>query len=160
MRVGFEELPDVDVEKMIVVEADETHLIGQCVGYRCQHCGEADETLQQIWHDEEEDCPLVGEHGRQQYDRLDADIEVDSPTPELQEENPIWIIISAETDRGDGVYNGEPVAFRCQCGNADDDLFELVHDDGCALADENCELGRTDVDGVSKVRAVPDGAGF
>jgi len=139
MKVGFEEIDDVAVERMIIADSEDHHP-GQCVGYRGQLCHEADETLQQIYHDP--DCPLAGEHGRRQYDELKADKNA-RPTPELQEENPIWIVVSAETDRGDNVYSDEPVAFRCECGNLDDDLFEVVHDEACPLADEDCELGRT-----------------
>jgi hypothetical protein len=149
MRVRFEPVDGVAVERMIVAECEHHHA-GQCVGYRCQHCGEADETLQQIYHDP--DCELVGEHGRQHYDELKADLDAASPSPELQEENPIWVVISAETDRSDDVYVNDVVAFRCRCGNLDDDLFEVVHDEACPLADEDCELGRTDADNVSSLR--------
>jgi hypothetical protein len=153
MKVEFEELDELPVEKMLIAESEDHHA-GQCVGYRCQECGEADETVRQIYHDE--DCPLAGEHGRDQYDqplntRSDAE-----PTPELQRENPVWLVVSAETDPEDSVYHGEPVAFRCECGNLDDDLLEVVHDERCPLAEESCDLNQTDAESLSQVRLTID----
>jgi hypothetical protein len=147
MKVRFEELPELPVEKMIVVECD-THRPGECVGYRCQECAEADETLDQIWHDP--DCPLAGEHGRQHYESLEAALE-ESDSPELDPSNPLWIVESAESDPADDVYNGEFVAMKCRCGNLDDDLFEIVHDSRCVLADEDCEHGTTDLEDLTGV---------
>jgi len=140
MRIVFEPVDGVDVERMVVHEAEEHHA-GEVVGYRCQHCGCADETLKQIFHGEE--CPLAGEHGRQIYDELDADIKPDCP--ELKEENRVWAVKSAETDHEDGVHNGDIVAFVCDhCSNSDESLFEIVHDEPCPLADANCKHGSTD----------------
>jgi len=153
MYVRFVELEDVPVEKMVVDECEDHHA-GEVIGYRCQHCGCSDETLGQIWH--EGDCPLIGEHGRQHYDDLDRDVEA-GPTPEFDPENPIWVVRAAEADVQDGVYKDDVVAFRCQCGNADEDLLEIVHDESCALADEDCDLGRTDVDLIQSTRAIADG---
>jgi hypothetical protein len=152
IRVGFEELDGIAIEKMVVVEADDYER-GQCVGYRCQYCYEADESLTQIFHDR--DCPYAGEHGRTHYDTLNTEMDA-RPTPELQANNPVWLVVSDETDRADDVYNGEPVAFRCECGNLDDDLLETVHDDGCDLADEHCDLGRTNVEDLAQVHLTPD----
>lgn len=155
MKVVFEELDDVSIERMVVSECEDHHA-GEVVGYRCQDCGEADETLNQIWHDEEENCPLVGEHGRQHYDTLERPMDT-GETPEFLPENPIWAVTAGETDPADGVYNGTVVAFKCACGNADDDFFEIVHDEGCALADDDCDLGRTDMDLFEAQMARADG---
>lgn len=146
MKVGFVELPEVPVEKMEIVEAAD-HETGQCVGYRCQECGEADETLSQVYH--KADCPLAGQHGRRFYDDSEADLASSSDgrvAPELDAENPLWLVESAETDRSDDVYNGEIVGFRCACGNLDDDVFAIVHDEDCELADEDCDHWTTDVE--------------
>lgn len=131
MRVTFEELSDIHVEKMVVAECEDHH-VGEVAGYRCQECHEADESLGQIWHDA--DCPLAGQHGRQHYDELSADVIV-GQSPELHPENPIWVIEAAETDPEDGVFNGTVVGFKCHCGNADDDWYEVVHDEACDLSD-------------------------
>lgn len=61
-EVVFEAVEAVPIERMVVGDS-ETHHAGEVVGYRCQECGQADETLDQIWH--QEDCPLAGEHCRQ-----------------------------------------------------------------------------------------------
>jgi hypothetical protein len=155
MKVRFTELPELPVEKMEVVECDD-HLAGECVGYRCQECGEADETLSQVYHDP--DCSLAGQHGRRHYDDLKAARD-DEPTAELDPENPLWLVKSAETDPADGVHNGEIVAVKCECGNMDDDLFEIVHDSRCALADEDCEHGTTDADDLAGVRGLATDGG-
>ena len=75
MKVGFTELPGPPVEKMEIVESEDFE-VGQCVGYRCQECGEADKTLSQLWH--KEGCPLAGQHGREFYGE-DADLVDTSP---------------------------------------------------------------------------------
>lgn len=159
MRVGFTELPGVAVEKMEIVEADD-HEVGQCVGYRCQECGEADESLSQVFH--KDDCPLAGQHGREFYgDEAALNSSSDGRrAPELDAENPLWLVTSAETDRGDDVYNGEVVGIRCECGNLDDDAFRIIHDEDCALADEECAHGTTDIEdleGVTESELVADG---
>lgn len=140
-HVRFQELEDVRVEKMVVDECED-HPAGEVIGYRCRECGCSDETLSQLWHDE--DCDLAGEHGRQHYDSLERERDA-GPTKELDASNPIWVVKAAETDIPDGVYVNDVVAFRCRCGAADDDLFEIVHEEGCPLADDDCDLGRTDV---------------
>jgi len=144
MKVIFEPVDSIDVERMVVHES-EGHHAGEVVGYRCQHCGCADETLRQIFH--AENCPLSGMHGRQIYETLTADMEPESP--ELQKENRVWVVRSAETDPEDEVYNGDVVAFQCDhCGNSDESLFEIVHDEACPLADNSCEFGCTDPQSV------------
>jgi hypothetical protein len=153
VRVTFEELDDVPVEKMLVAECEDHH-VGECIGYRCQECHEADETLDQIFHDE--DCELAGEHGRQHYDDLEGDLEA-GPPPEFDRDHPVWIVEAAETDPADEVYNGTVVAFKCRCGNSDDDLFEIVHDEGCPLADPECEIGTTDSGALQQIPAMADG---
>lgn len=148
LKVGFTELPNVSVEKMEIVESED-YEIGQCVGYRCQECGEADETLTQIWH--KPDCPLAGEHGRTHYDAVDLGSASDGRrAAELDPEHPLWVVKSAETDRGDDVYNEDIVAIRCRCGAADDDAFEIVHDAECPLADE-CAENRTDIEDLQDI---------
>jgi|GEM_PF-2717421 len=147
MKVGFTELPGLPVEKMEVVEAEDFE-IGECVGYRCQLCGEADETLSQVYH--KPGCDLAGQHGRHFYGE---DAALSSPSDgrasaELDPENPMWLVVSAETDRADDVYNGEVVGTLCRCGNMDDDAFEIVHDEDCDIIDDDCEHGTTDVEAL------------
>jgi hypothetical protein len=113
--------------------------------------------------EELDDVPVekmfVDEHGRQHYDDLDRGVDA-GPTPEFNADNPIWVVRAAEADVQDGVYKDDVVAFRCQCGNLDDDLFEKVHDESCPLADEDCDLGRTDVELFEETRqALADGGG-
>jgi len=157
MKVGFTELPGPPVEKMEVIESGDFE-IGTCVGYRCQKCGEADETLAQLYH--KADCPLAGMHGREFYGE-DADLASSSDgrlSAELDPDNPLWLVVSGETDRADDVYNGEVVAIRCRCGAADDDVFSIVHGSRCPLADEHCEHGTTDVEDLHGVdEAMADG---
>ena len=150
MKVVFEPVDGVDIERMVVHECEDHHS-GEVVGYRCQHCAAADETLKQIFH--EADCPLAGRHGRQIYEELNADMQPE--TPELSSEHRLWAIKSAETDHEDDVHNGDIVGFRCECGNSDESLFEIVHDETCPLADENCENGQTDPETV-RVSTVPN----
>jgi hypothetical protein len=56
-------------------------------------------------------------------------------TAELLPEHPILALVAAETDRTLGIHNGETIAFRCvECGAADEDCMEIIHEDGCGLA--------------------------
>lgn len=138
MRVAFEPLDGTDIRRMVVVEPRETdHIPGETAGYWCPECHQADETLDQIWH--EEYCHHAGEHGRAHYDDLEPDVDA-GPTPEFDRAHPITVIIAAETE-GAGAHNGEVIAFRCECGNADEDVFEIVHDERCDLADCNNPVG-------------------
>jgi len=157
MKVGFKELPNIPVEKMAVIEAEEFE-IGACVGYRCQLCGEADETLRQLFH--KSDCDLAGVHGRRFFGD-DANLGSSSDgrlSAEPDPDNPLWLVVSGETDRADDVYNGEVVGILCRCGNLDDDAFDIVHDENCELADEHSDLGTTDVEDLQGIdEAVADG---
>lgn len=132
MKVEREVVAD-HIEQLRVVDAnDHGYHEGQAVGYRCQHCQQADETLNQLWH--AEDCPLAGEHGRSQYDDITPTV-AEGPSPELSPDHEIVMVRSAETDTSVGVSRGDVILFICaECGNADEDLFEVVHDESCSLA--------------------------
>lgn len=133
MQVVFEDV-DIDyIRRLSVIDPGETeHHVGESVGYYCCECEQADETLHQIWH--EEDCSHAGEHGRSHYDDLEPDVDAGG-TPEFSEEHPITVIEAGESDVPAGIHVGMVVGFRCQCGNADEDVFEIVHDSRCPLAD-------------------------
>lgn len=136
MRVDAESLPgEISVE--ILRSQDNCPIggihAGEIVGFHCQVCGAVDETLRQIIH--EDDCPLAGEHGRDLYDdlpRLEAELE----TPELDEDHPITMF-EADFSGSDssGSKHGCVIAFRCdECGNSDETLWEIVHDEACSLS--------------------------
>lgn len=132
MRVRREDLGGTQIQRLVVTDPRDTdHHPGECAGYLCPECLQADETLDQIYHNES--CALAGEHGRAHYDELEPDVDRDSP--ELDEAHPITVVESAETDGGDGFRHGEVIAFRCQCGNLDENAFEVVHDQACPLAE-------------------------
>lgn len=132
MKVVRIDLEGTQIQRLEVTDAGSTDRnVGEVAGYYCPECRQADETLEQIWHDEE--CSLAGEHGREYYDDLEPDVP-GRFAPELDPEHPVTVVRSAETDDSNGVHNGEPLAFRCRCGNLDEDLFEVVHDEDCALA--------------------------
>lgn len=132
MRVSLEKLGETAFQRLEVVDPERTDSHpGEVVGYRCMECHKIDETREQIWHDE--DCSHAGEGGRQYYDDLEPDVP-GRPTPELSADHPITMIRAAQTDDTDGVHNGEVLAFRCECGNADEDVLEVVHDEACPLA--------------------------
>lgn len=132
MRVEREAVID-DIEQLRVVDANgHDYHEGQAVGYRCQQCHQADETLDQLWH--AEDCPLAGEHGRSHYDDITPAVS-EGRSPELSPDHEIVMVRSAETDNSVGVSRGDVILFICaECGNADEDLFEIVHDENCSLA--------------------------
>jgi len=132
MKVTRESLDGTQVQRLIVVEPQGAdHHAGECVGYLCPECLQADETLDQIWHNE--DCSLAGEHGRSHYDDLEPDVP-GRPTPEFESGHTITVIEFAETEGRGGLHEGEVLGFTCECGNADEDLFEVVHDEACELA--------------------------
>lgn len=55
-------------------------------------------------------------------------------TPELLPEHPIDRLVASTTDHEAGIHRGEVVAYRCrECGVADEDCMELIHEDGCQL---------------------------
>jgi len=131
MKVDRELVTD-HIEQLRVVDDAGTHYHeGQAVGYRCQLCQQADETLDQLWH--EDDCPLAGEHGRSHYDKLEPTVE--EPNPELDPDNKFIMVRCADTHTSTGVSRGDALLFICQeCGNADEDIFEIIHDEACSLA--------------------------
>jgi len=133
MKVRLEPLANTTIRRMDVIDvrSADVHL-GESVGYLCPHCLQADESRHQIWHDE--DCRYAGEHGRAHYDDLEPDVP-GRPTPELDADHRIDMVIAGTTHRGIGVYNEDVLGFRCQCGNLDEDLWEVVHDAGCDAAD-------------------------
>lgn len=151
MRVCREALDGTDLVRLTIVDAEETHRHpGECAGYWCPHCGAHDETLRQVVH--EPGCQLVGEHGRAHYDGIP-----DVPgrfCAAIDPEHPITMIRSAETHNGQGVHNGEVIAFECDyCGNGDETVGEICHDEDCPLADAECDLGMTDVDDLASMAA-------
>jgi hypothetical protein len=131
MKVTREDLDGTQVQRLVVTDpiSSDRHR-GECVGYLCPECRQADETLEQIWH--EEDCSLAGEHGRRFYDALEPDPATGSP--EFDPDNEFYVIESGETEGRGGLCEGEVLGFVCTCGNADEDLFEIVHDESCPLA--------------------------
>lgn len=141
MRVVREDLENTQIQRLVVTDPRSSdHHLGECVGYLCPECHQADETLDQIWH--RESCSLAGEHGRAHYDELEPDVP-GRPTPEFDEEHEIIIIEAAETEGRGGLCEGEVLAFLCECGNADEDAFEIVHDERCELSDRERHLEET-----------------
>lgn len=133
MKVGRRSLEDIPVSRLVVIDPEtSSRHEGEMVAYRCDLCGAADETLRQIWH--EDDCDLVGEHGREFYDDLVPDVPDQGPTPEFDPEHPITVIQAGESAQDCGIHNYDVLGFECACGNADEDVFEIVHDDKCGLA--------------------------
>lgn len=136
MKVTSEPLPgDLPIEALRAANTCDQAGIhaGELVGYRCTDCDAVDETLRQIVH--EEGCDLCGEHGRALYDDELPHLEADLESPELTTDHPITVFYAGFSDRDGDLKNGHVVAFRCdECGNADEDLFELVHDENCSLA--------------------------
>lgn len=56
---------------------------------------------------------------------------------ELLEDHPILALRATETDTTLGVHRGAILAYRCaKCGCADEDVFEIVHDEDCPLSGE------------------------
>ncbi|WP_459191803.1 hypothetical protein [Halosimplex sp. J119] len=144
MKVTREDLDGTQVQRLVVTDPRKSnHHVGEVAGYICPECLQADETLSQIYHNE--DCSLAGEHGRDHYDELVPDIP-GRPTPEFDESHPITVVECADTEGRGGLHEGEVLAFQCECGNLDEDLFEVVHDERCELSDNPGPL--TDHDDV------------
>jgi len=134
MIITLKPLEGTDILRLAVTDPEQSDVhAGESVGYLCPHCRQCDETRHQIWH--RRSCPYAGEHGRQHYDDLEPEVP-GRPTPELDPEHEIELVIAGESRPAIGVHNGEVVAFRCRCGNLDEDLFEVVHDVRCELADD------------------------
>lgn len=135
MRVESTLLPDLEIARLTVTNTTGAAVHeGTVVGYLCMECWQLDESLGQLYH--RADCQYAGEHGRQHYDSM-------TPTQsgsggscrEFDPEHEIHLIRMGEHDRHRGIYQGDIVGFLCQsCGNADEDLFEVRHDEDCALA--------------------------
>lgn len=134
MKVALRSLDGTDIRRLEVIdpETSNTH-VGESVGYLCPHCGQADETRHQIWHDS--DCRYAGEHGRSHYDDIVPDVP-GRPTPELDPDHEIEMVAAGESHQDIGIHNGEVLGFRCRCGNLDEDLFEVVHDSRCELSED------------------------
>lgn len=63
-------------------------------------------------------------------------------TAELLPDHPIAKLVATTTNTEWGIHNGEVVAYRCvECGVADEDVRELVHERGCTLAGETAPHG-------------------
>jgi hypothetical protein len=133
MKVTREDLDGTEIQRLVVTDSQRSdHHVGEVVGYLCPECMQADETLDQIWH--QEDCSLAGEHGRSHYDELEPDVP-GRPVPEFDPAHPITIAEFAETEGRGGLHEGEVLAFTCEgCGNSDEDVFEIIHDEVCELA--------------------------
>jgi hypothetical protein len=135
MKVIRERLEGTQVQRLVVIESGKSpHHGGECVGYLCPECMQADETLEQIWHDE--DCSLATEHGRKHYDDLTPDSS-GRPIPELQPGHQVTMVKYGKTEGRGGLHDGEVLSFICKCGNLDEDLFEIVHDETCSLAGQH-----------------------
>lgn len=136
MRVDSEPLEaDVAIDALRAQEScDEAGIhAGELVGFHCQHCDAVDETLQQIIH--EEGCPLFGEHGRALYGDDLPQGRGQLEFPELEPDTEFTVYYSGWSGEDGNAKAGHIVAFRCDvCGNADEDLFEIVHDENCELA--------------------------
>jgi len=133
MKVARETLCGSAIEQLRVVDAPHSdHYAGETVGYRCSECGQADESRDQIWHDD--DCELAGDHGRSHYD--DMKPVVDDETPEFDPDHTLFMVRSAETDSSEGVQRGNPLMWVCgECYNGDETAPEIVHDSACPLAE-------------------------
>lgn len=78
-------------------------------------------------------------------------------TAELLPEHPILKLTATQTIPQAGIYNGEVIAYRCiECGAADEDVFEIVHDGDCTLFGETAPHG---YDNRRELEAFPD-SGF
>jgi len=133
VKVIRERLDGIQIQRLIVIDPEgSNHFRGECVGYLCPECMQADETLEQIWHDE--DCSLAGKHGRAHYDDLEPDVP-GRPVPEFDPAHPITVVKFGKTEGRGGLHDGEVLGFYCNgCGNADETMFEIVHDEVCDLA--------------------------
>lgn len=150
MRVSRTDLDDSPLTKLTALSSDPAAGIeaGEVLAYRCRDCGNNDETPMQVVHDAE--CPHFGTHGCASFPELESGI--GTATPELQPDHPITIIRMGETDPSAGLHNGEPVGFRCdECGNSDETLSEIVHDELCSLAGRHGRQLLAGSDGARRV---------
>lgn len=66
-------------------------------------------------------------------------------TTELLPEHPIRMLRATETDSPAGIHNGEILAYRCEeCGAADEDVMEIIHDEDCLLAGQTAPTSYAD----------------
>lgn len=149
MIVTDRPLPELPMDALVATDTDDVAGIaeGEIVGYRCEHCGAGDETLMQVIHDE--DCPLAGEHGRSLYPDPECPWG-DGSLPEFEADHRIDVLTAGWTDDSECVHNGEAILFRCgECGNADETLFQIRHDEDCSLAGRHghSRAGRAVADG-------------
>lgn len=136
MKVAREPLSSIPMARLVAMEDDTEVGIhdGETLGYRCCECHRVDETLMQVWH--AEGCQLAGEHGRKRYDSLERGH--DREMRELHPDHQIIIIRAGQSDPDDGFAHGTVVGFRCEeCGNSDETLSEIVHDETCSLSGEH-----------------------
>jgi len=128
MKVAREPLGGSAIEQLRVVDAPHSdHYAGETVGYRCSECGQADESRDQIWHDD--DCELAGDHGRSHYDEPPRR----DDHPGCDPEHVLYMVRSADSE-GD-VARGNPVMWLCEaCSNGDETAAEIAHDENCPLA--------------------------
>lgn len=154
MKVVRQNLEGTQVQRLIVTAPDKYgHHVGECIGYLCPECFQADETLSHIWH--QEDCSLAGQHGRDVYDDLEP-VVPGRPTREFEPENKIAVVTYAETEGRGGLHKGEVIGFECEhCGNFDEDLFEIVHDEACPLAGKHGRIAEASSNPESPVHSVP-----
>jgi len=138
MDVDVEPLPgDIPIEALRAQEPSPQAGIhaGELVGFHCAECGQCDETLRQIVHDPE--CDLAGEHGRDLYDDVPV-LDEDVHYPELDPEHTVTMFEGTFEGTDGTTKNQGVVAFRCdECGNADESLFEIIHDEQCSLAGDH-----------------------
>lgn len=147
MNVAHEELEGTPILQLRVIEAPHSdHYPGECIGYLCPFCLAEDETLSQVYH--EADCRLAGEHGRNHYPEGFEKPMQTRRTPELDSRHPINIIRMGQTVGGShGLHQGEVLGWECaECGNSDERIGEIVHDESCPLAGYR---GPKDVEWVS-----------
>ncbi len=61
---------------------------------------------------------------------------------ELLPDHPIDMLRAAETDQDAGYVRGECLAYLCrECGNVDEDVGEIIHEEDCSLANETYPTG-------------------
>ena len=54
---------------------------------------------------------------------------------ELLPDHPIDMLRASETDQAAGYVRGECLSYRCrECGAADEDVAEIIHEEDCSLA--------------------------
>jgi hypothetical protein len=80
---------------------------------------------------------LLAHGGVRAQQRPAGELAQERPLPELDPEHPITIVKSADSDleNPDGPRHNEVVKFVCgSCGNGDEDVFEIIHDENGTLA--------------------------